>query len=62
MIDAETWTTEQVVEWAKGVRGVRPEDVEVLRKQAIGGTALLSLTVDEFTRHPFNLLGGPAVA
>jgi hypothetical protein len=58
--DVETWTTNEVVEWAKGVRGVRVEDVEVLRKQVVEGTALLSLSEDKLTRHPYNLPGGPA--
>ena len=58
--DVETWTTNEVVEWAKGVRGVRLEDVEVLRKQAVEGTVLLSLSEDKLTCHPYNLLGGPA--
>lgn len=60
MYVVEAWTTDQVVKWAKEIRGVRAEDIEILCKQAVDGTALLTLTVDKLTRHPYNFLGGPA--
>lgn len=55
--EVEGWNVEQVVSWAKVLVG---DHANTLRKEEVNGRALLRLTEDKLTRHPYNLLGGPA--
>ena len=58
--DVKKWTVENVGKWAKIQRGIEEEDLLILRKQRVNGSALLLLTKDDLLHHPYNIPGGPA--
>ena len=44
------WSIDDVVKWASNVKGVLPEDIDLLKKQRIDGESLLRMTKEDFER------------
>ena len=60
-LDFRTGSVEDVVAWATS-KGLHEKTIDALQRELVDGEALLTLTKDELTRHPYNIPGGPAAS
>ena len=59
LLEVSLWTIDDVANFIRKIHNVKAV-VQVFIRNEIDGRSFMKLTVDELTRHPYNLPGGPA--